>query len=256
MSVTVAAYCEDGIGFATLDRPEKLNALDTATLTQLVDALSAFDANPEIRAIVIGGSDRAFAAGADIGDLATAGSMEMLTSGFSEHWDAVAAIETPLIAAVRGYALGGGLELALICDIIIAGESAVFGLPETSIGTIPGAGGTQRLVRAVGKSVAMEMILAGRRLASHDALAMGLVSAVVPDDELTSAARATAHRIRSNAPLAVKLAKRAVLESFETSLSAGVRYERTLSAVIASSLDRAAGAQAFAEKRAPQFTGR
>jgi enoyl-CoA hydratase len=172
-------------------------------------------------------------------------------------WDDVAAIAKPLIAAVSGYALGGGLELALICDIVVADRTAIFGMPEAGIGTIPGAGGTQRLVRAVGKSMAMEMILAGRRLDAHEALSFGLVSTVASEGQGSEAAAfGIAERIATAAPLAVSMAKSAVLESYETTLAAGIRYERSLSALITASDDRAEGVRAFAAKKLPVFKGK
>lgn len=249
---------EKQCGFARviLDRPAKRNALNIEMLTGLVDALRDCQADHSVRAIVISGSERGFAAGADIGSLAAATPIELYTSGFSEKWDEVAAITKPLIAAISSYALGGGLELALICDIVVADRTAVLGLPETAIGTIPGAGGTQRLVRAVGKSMAMEMVLAGRKLDAEEARACGLISSIAVDGEVDDLACAIAERIAQAAPIAVTMAKAAVLESFETPLSAGIRYERSLSALIAASDDRAEGMRAFAAKERPQFKGR
>lgn len=247
----------DGFARVILDRPAKRNALNIEMLTGLVDALRDCQADPAVRAIVISGSERGFAAGADIGSLAAASPIELYTSGFSEKWDEVAAITKPLIAAISSYALGGGLELALICDIVVADKTALFGLPETAIGTIPGAGGTQRLVRAVGKSMAMEMVLAGRKLDAEEAKACSLISSIAADGETVESHACTiAERIAQAAPIAVTMAKAAVLESFETPLSAGIRYERSLSALIAASDDRAEGMRAFAAKERPQFKGR
>lgn len=245
------------IALIKLNRPAKRNALNRAMLSQLVQTLRECDADPGVRAIVISGSEQAFAAGADIGALAAANPIELYTSGFSDMWDDVAAIAKPLVAAVSGYALGGGLELALICDIVVADRTAIFGMPEAGIGTIPGAGGTQRLVRAVGKSMAMEMILAGRRLDANEALSFGLVSTVANADQSSEAvALGIAERIAAAAPLAVSMAKSAVLESYETTLAAGIRYERSLSALIAASDDRAEGVRAFAAKERPAFQGK
>lgn len=247
----------DGFAHVVLDRPDKRNALNAEMLTELVNVLRDCELDPAVRAIVISGSERGFAAGADIGALASANPIGLFTSGFSEKWDQVAAITKPLIAAISSYALGGGLELALICDIIVADETAVFGLPEAAIGTIPGAGGTQRLVRVVGKSMAMEMILAGRRLNAEEAQSCGLVSSIAADGQpVEGHALEIAKRIAQAAPLAVKMAKSAVLASFETPLSAGIQYERSLSALIAASEDRAEGMRAFAMKEQPHFTGR
>ncbi|WP_375458582.1 enoyl-CoA hydratase-related protein [uncultured Enterovirga sp.] len=244
------------VGLVVLDRPAKLNALDRAMLDQMVQILREFDADESIRAIVLAGGEKAFAAGADVGDLAEANPIELYTSGFSEKWDEVAAISTPTVAAVSGYALGGGLELALICDIIVADPSASFGLPEASIGTMPGSGGTQRLVRAVGKSLAMEMILAGRRLSAEEAFRQGLVSTLAEPGAAQAVATSIAERIAASAPLAVRLARSAVLESFDATLTTGIRYERALSAILAASLDQAEGLRAFTNKKKPRFVGR
>lgn len=245
----------DAVGEIVLDRPAKRNALDRPMLEALVSALRLFDLDDTIRAIVISGEPRAFAAGADIGSLADAGPIELYQSGFSELWDEVATIAKPLIAAVTGYALGGGLELALICDIVVCETGAVFGLPETGIGTIPGAGGTQRLVRAVGKSMAMEMIMAGRRLDADEACRFGIASSIAAQGEAGMMARTLAGRIALASPTALAVAKQAVLQSFEMPLSAGIRYERSLSALMAASQDRAEGMRAFADKRKPTFKG-
>ncbi len=253
---SVRSEARGAVGLVTLDRPAKRNALDRPMLDGLVAALRAFDADPAVRAVVIAGDERAFAAGADIGALGDADPIALYTSGFSEKWDEVAAITTPLVAAVSGYALGGGLELALICDIVVADRSAVLGLPEAQIGTIPGAGGTQRLVRAVGKSMAMEMILAGRRLDADEALRAGLVSTVAEAGGARAAAEAIAGSIARAAPLAVTGAKAAILASFETGLGAGIRYERTLSALLAASADRNEGLRAFKARAVPRFEGR
>ncbi|AYD03720.1 enoyl-CoA hydratase-related protein [Neorhizobium sp. NCHU2750] len=245
------------VGHVILNRPAKRNALSMEMLTDLVTALRQYEEQPSIRAIVISGTERGFAAGADIGTLGSAGPIDLYTSGFSEKWDHVAAISKPIVAAISSYALGGGLELALTCDIIVADMTAVLGLPETAIGIIPGAGATQRLVRAVGKSMAMEMVLAGRRLDVEEALRCGLVSSVAAEGEdVADKAHSIAEQIAQGGPLAVTMAKAAILESFETSLSAGIRYERTMSALISASADRKEGLEAFSQKRPPLFTGR
>lgn len=253
---TIDVVYHSGVAQIFLKRPAKRNALDRPMLEATVAALKAFDKDSCIRAIVISGDPCAFAAGADIGSLAEVSAIELYQSGFSELWDEVAIIKKPIIAAVSGYALGGGFELALICDIVVCTRDAIFGLPETGIGTIPGAGGTQRLVRAVGKSMAMEMILSGRRLNAEEAVRSGIASSMVEPEELEATAIKIARRICAASPVALELAKRAVLQSFETSLSAGVKYERSLSALIAASDDRAEGMKAFAEKRTPDFGGR
>ncbi|NSL23053.1 enoyl-CoA hydratase-related protein [Agrobacterium tumefaciens] len=253
----VKSVTYDGFAHVELNRPAKRNALNAEMLSELVRLLDHYSLDPAVRALVITGNERGFAAGADIGTLGSATPIELSQSGFSDHWDQVAAQPKPLIAGVSSFALGGGLELALACDIVIADSSAIFGLPETSIGVIPGAGGTQRLVRAVGKSMAMEMILAGRKLNAQEAKEAGLISTVVGADEtVEDRAFAIASAIASGAPLAVRFAKAAVLQSFETSLSTGILFERSLSALIAASEDRKEGMAAFAEKRSPQFKGR
>ncbi|MCH4089788.1 enoyl-CoA hydratase-related protein [Acetobacter sp.] len=244
------------IGQITLNRPQKLNALCLPMLAELVAAIQDYDATPDVRAIVICGQSRAFAAGADVGTLAESGAIALYTSGFSEHWDQIAACQTPIIAAVQGYALGGGLELLMACDIIIAAPDAVFGLPETTLGIIPGAGATQRLTRTVGKSLAMEMVLAGRRLNATEACAQGLVSQITEDGETVSTAIAVAGRIAQAGPLATHMAKAALLASYDMPLTAGIKYERTLSALVAASEDRKAGLAALGSRTKPTFHGR
>lgn len=247
---------EGAVAVVTLNRPQKYNALTADMLDELVSTLKHLDGQPEVRAIVLLGSPKAFSAGADTGTLASASATELWRSGFSEKWDRVGEIEKPLIAAVSGYALGGGLELALLCDIIIADETAQFGLPESHIGIIPGAGGTQRLVRAVGKSLAMEMLLGGRRINAPEAIQARLVSRIVAAEELEQQALALAGQVAKAAPLAAVMIKKAVAASYEMPLSAGVAYERVLSALIADSEDRTAGLEAFKNKQRPEFKGR
>lgn len=250
----ILSRVDGAVAVVTLNRPQKYNALTAEMLDELLGTLTELDGRPDVRAIVLLGSPKAFSAGADTGTLASASATTLWRSGFSEKWDRVASIETPLIAAVSGYALGGGLELALLCDIIIAHSSAVFGLPESHIGIIPGAGGTQRLVRAVGKSLAMDMLLSGRRIDAQEALRAGLVSRVT--DALEEQALVLATQVAKAAPLAAMMIKKAVAASYEMPLSAGVAYERSLSALIADSEDRAAGLAAFKNKESPEFKGR
>jgi enoyl-CoA hydratase len=250
----ILSRVDGAVAVVTLNRPQKYNALTAEMLDELVSTLKELDGRADVRAIVLFGSPKAFSAGADTGTLASASATTLWRSGFSEKWDRVAEIETPLIAAVSGYALGGGLELALLCDIIIADSSAVFGLPESHIGIIPGAGGTQRLVRAVGKSLAMDMLLSGRRIDAQEALRAGLVSRVT--DSLEEQALILANQVAKAAPLAAMMIKKAVAASYEMPLSAGVAYERSLSALIADSEDRAAGLAAFKNKQSPEFKGR
>jgi enoyl-CoA hydratase len=256
MTGTLRSRVDGAVGIATIDRPAKLNALDAATLAALAEQLEAWDADPAIRAIVVLGGERAFAAGADVGALADAAPIELFGSGFSASWDRVAAIRTPVVAGARGYALGGGLELALACDILIVGDDAQLGLPETGIGTVPGAGGTQRLVRAVGKSLAMELVLAGRRIGADEAVAAGLASTVVPSDRVEDAAVDLAQRIAERAPVAVRMAKELILDSFESPLASGIRKERAASSLLASTRDHHEGMDAFREKRPPRYEGR
>lgn len=252
----ILCQIDESVALVTLNRPQKYNALTAGMLDALLQTLRQLDAQPEVRAIVLMGSPRAFSAGADTGTLAQASATELWHSGFSEKWDQIATIEKPLIAAVSGYALGGGLELALLCDIVIADTRAQFGLPESHIGIIPGAGGTQRLVRAVGKSLAMEMLLAGRRLSGEEARQAGLISQLTAPEALESSALTLAKQIARAAPLAAMMIKKAVAASFEMPLSAGVAYERALSALIADSEDRATGLAAFNNKQTPRFQGR
>lgn len=248
---------QDGaVAVITLNRPEKRNALSRDLLLQLVDTLRMLDRDETTRAVVLQGDERAFAAGADLGSLGDAGAIELYTSGFSELWDDVAAIRLPLVASVAGYALGGGLELALICDVVIAADNAQFGFPETSIGIVPGAGGTQRIVRAIGKPMAMDLLLTGRRLTAAEALGSGLVSRVVPLADLTRESRMVADRIAAAGPLATRMAKHAVLTAFDAPLTVGVAHERALSALIAASADRNEGLRAFRARDVADFEGR
>ncbi len=247
---------EGRAGVVTLNRPKALNALNAALMGELVDALRTFDADPQIGCIVITGSDKAFAAGADIKQMANAGAVEMLDSPFIAAWDALAAVRTPLVAAVSGWCLGGGCELALACDLLIASESALFGQPEINLGVIPGAGGTQRLTRAVGKAVAMDMILSDRRLSADEALRFGLVSRVAPVEGYLALALEVAQAIASKPPVALRLAKEAVNAAFETTLAEGVRTERRLFSLLFATEDQKEGMAAFVEKRAPLWRGR
>ncbi|MDF2992061.1 MAG: enoyl-CoA hydratase [Microbacterium sp.] len=247
---------DGAVATVTLDRAEKRNALDAETLGALVDALRRFDDDPAVRAIVIAGDERAFAAGADLGDLGSAGAVELYRSGFSEHWDTVAAIRTPLVAAVRGYALGGGLELALACDVVVIAADAVLGFPEVRLGILPGAGGTQRLLRAVGKAVALDLLLTARRIDGAEAARLGIASRVVASAEVEEAAHVAAAEIAQGAPVAAAMIKSAVLAGFEMPLGAAVAHERSLSALIAASADRAEGMRAFGARETPTFEGR
>jgi enoyl-CoA hydratase len=245
------------VALVTIDRPAALNALDSATMTELVAAVRRLDADDGCRAIVLtGAGEHAFAAGADIREMSRMTAEDVRTSGVFERWDEVAAIGTPLVAAVRGYALGGGCELALACDLIVAADDAAFGQPEVSLGIMPGVGGTQRLPRAVGPAVAMEMILAGRRLSGAEAVAAGLAARAVPAAQVIPEALRIAVAIATNAPGAVRAAKRAVRAAWEAPLADGVAAERRAFAALFGTEDQQEGMAAFLEKRRPTWTGR
>jgi enoyl-CoA hydratase len=247
---------EPPIATVLLDRPQQLNALSGELMEELVAALQELDADAAVRCIVVGGSERAFAAGADIGEMATMTAIDMYVAGRVDAWDAIRAIRTPLVAAVSGFCLGGGCELAMACDLIIASETAVFGQPETGLGIIPGAGGTQRLTRAVGKALAMDVILSGRRLSAREALDAGLVARVVAREAWLDEAKRVARDIAAKGPIANQLAKEAVTRADEGPLSLGIDYERRLLYLAFSSNDAREGLTAFVEKRPPEFEGR
>ncbi len=247
---------EGSCALVQLNRPDVLNAINIELMTGLVDALEALDADPEVRVIILTGNEKAFAAGADIKEMAGAGAVEMLLRDQFARWDRIRKIKKPLIAAVSGFALGGGCELAMTCDMIIASESARFGQPEISIGVIPGAGGTQRLTRAVGKGIAMEMILTGKMISAEEALRIGLVNAVVPVETYLEEAKALAREIASRPPVAVRLAKEAVLKAFDTTIEGGLEFERKNFYLLFASEDQKEGMKAFAEKRKPDWKGR
>jgi len=241
----------------TLDRPATLNALSFDLLDDLLTALEALDADPACRAIVItGAGERAFAAGADIRELAPQTSASLAEGGRFGNWDRLAAIGLPLIAAVRGFALGGGCELAMACDMIVAAEDATFGQPEINLGVMPGAGGTQRLTRAIGKARAMEMILTGRSMTAAEADAHGLVSRVVPAAATVDVALEIAGRIAAMPPLAVRAAKAAILDVDERSLGDGLAREREAFFRLFDTDDQAEGMAAFTQKRPPVWSGR
>jgi len=244
------------VGLITLNRPEALNALNVALMNDVVAAATELDADPEIGAIVLTGSTRAFAAGADIKEMSTQTYMDMyLADGFA-GWDRLAEVRTPLIAAVSGHALGGGCELAMMCDFIIASDTAKFGQPEIRLGVIPGIGGSQRLTRAVGKAKAMELILTGRTIDAAEAERAGLVARVVPVEELLDDALATAATIAGMSLPIAMLAKEAVNAAFEMTLDAGIRFERRVFHSVFATDDQKEGMRAFIEKRPPTFTNR
>ncbi|GAA5803524.1 ClpP/crotonase-like domain-containing protein [Helicostylum pulchrum] len=245
------------VGLITLNRPKALNALCSDLFTEVNQALKTYDSNDNIGAIVITGSKKAFAAGADIKEMKDNTFVDTYKNNFLGHWAEMIEIKKPIIAAVNGYALGGGCELAMMCDIIYAGEKAVFGQPEIKLGVIPGAGGSQRLVKAVGKSKAMEMILTGNvNLNASEALNLGLVSKVVPIDDLVDEAVKTAGVIANMSQPSVQMAKEAINKSFEVPLSAGLRWERIFFQSLFGTADQKEGMNAFAEKRAATFTNK
>lgn len=245
-----------GVRQLTLNRPKALNALNTGLINELNAALQDADKDDSIGAIVLTGSERAFAAGADIKEMQEHTAASMYGGNFIASWSQIRNISKPIIAAVRGYALGGGCELAMSTDIIYAGKSAKFGQPEISLGVIPGAGGTQRLTRAIGKSRAMELILTGKPFSAEEAEKWGLVARVFEDENVVGEAVKTASQIAALSPLAVKAAKDAVNQSFEDSLSTGILFERRLFYLLFGSEGQKEGMAAFTEKRKPNFKGR
>ncbi|MEO0398507.1 MAG: enoyl-CoA hydratase [Pseudomonadota bacterium] len=245
---------DNGVGVVTLNRPDALNAFNSQLMDELTEALTGFDKDPTIGCIVITGSDKAFAAGADITELADKSYVEAYTDDLiTNNWEATAQVRTPTIAAVAGYALGGGCELAMMCDFILAADTAKFGQPEVTLGILPGAGGTQRLTRFVGKSKAMELCLTGRLMDAEEAERCGLVSRIVPAGELREEAIKTAKKIASFSRPVVMLTKEAVDRAYETTLSEGVRFERRLFHSAFAFEDQTEGMAAFVEKRKPAF---
>jgi enoyl-CoA hydratase len=244
------------VGVVLMNRPKQLNALSGELMGAVIGALQELDADPEIRAIVLGGSERAFAAGADIGELAAGTPISLYENRRIEQWDRIRDLRTPVVAAVSGFCLGGGCELAMLCDLIVASETAKFGQPEINLGVLPGAGGTQRLTRAVGKAIAMDMILTGRMIGAREALGLGLVARVVAKEAWLDEAKRAAGEIAAKGPIAVRLAKEAVDQAFEAPLSVGVEFERRAFYLARASEDATEGLTAFVEKRTPDFKGR
>jgi len=251
----ILTRAEGRVGIVQLNRPRALNALNRELMTELMDALTAFDADPAVGCMVITGGERAFAAGADIKEMAAATPAMMMTNSFIDLWDRLRRVGKPVIAAVSGFALGGGCELAMACDMIVASETAQFGQPEINLGVIPGAGGTQRMTLAVGKAVAMEMVLNGRYLSAEEALRHGLVNRVYPIEVYLEEAVRLAGEIAARAPVAIRLAKEAVNAAFEMPLRAGMDYERRLFYMLFSTADQKEGMDAFINKRTAQWTG-
>jgi enoyl-CoA hydratase len=252
---TILTETHDRVGLVRLNRPKALNALNSTLIAELMDALEVFDSDPAIGAMVVTGNERAFAAGADIKEMSGESSVGMLLKDNISRFDRILDIKKPVIAAVSGWCLGGGNELAMSCDMIVASETARFGQPEINIGVIPGAGGTQRLTRAVGKAIAMEMVLNNRNLTAEEALQFGLVNRVVPIERCLEEALQLAAEIAGRAPLAVRLGKEAVNHAFESFLSDGLADERRSFYFLFSSEDQKEGMSAFIEKRPPDWKG-
>ena len=254
--MTVLLEREEPIGVVRLNRPEALNALSNQLMSELVGALENLDDDEAVRCIVIAGDEKAFASGADVAELSDSTPLELYFGGRIDKWDAIRSVRTPIVAAVSGYCLGGGCELAMACDLIVASETAQFGQPETNLGVLPGAGGTQRLARAIGKSKAMDVILTGRFLTAREAESAGLVARVVAAEAWLSEAKRVAHAIAAKSPVGVRLAKEAVNQAFETNLRAGLDAERKAFHLALSSEDAQEGMKAFLEKRKPEIKGR
>ena len=247
---------DGAVALARLNRPDARNALSPELMEQLAAQVEEWDADEEVRCIVIAGNADYFAAGADIGAIASRTFQEALAHPTARFWPRMAACQTPLIAAVSGYALGGGCELALLCDMIVASETAELGQPEILLGSIPGGGGTQRLARVMGKQRAMELVLTGRRIGAQEAHELGIVNQVAPAGEWLDRAMELASVVARRPPIAVQLAKQAVLAAEEMGLTAGLAHERRLYEIAMATEDRVEGMQAFLEKRRPDFRGR
>jgi enoyl-CoA hydratase len=254
--VTVLLEREEPVAVVRLNRPEALNALSNQLMSELVGALENLDDDEAVRCIVIAGDEKAFASGADIGELSDPTPLELYFGGRIDKWDAIRSVRIPIVAAVSGYCLGGGCELAMACDLIVASETAQFGQPETNLGVMPGAGGTQRLTRAIGKSKAMDVILTGRFLTAREAEAAGLVARVVAAEAWLDEAKRVAQAIAAKSPVGVRLAKEAVNQAFETNLRAGLDAERKAFHLALSSEDAQEGMKAFLEKRRPEIKGK
>ena len=253
---TVLTEIRGRVGIVTLNRPQAMNAFNAAMLGEVFDALEAFDKDENVRALVVTGNEKAFAAGADIKEMVDATPFQMITEARVDVWDRIRGIKKPVIAAVSGWALGGGCEFVLSCDMVIASESAKFGQPEITIGIIPGAGGTQRLARLIGKNLTMEMVINNRTLSAAEALQFGLANRVVSVEGYLDAAVAFAEEIASRAPMAVRMAKDSVNAAFETTLTEGLKAEKRNFYPLFSTEDQKEGMQAFIEKRKPNWKGK
>ena len=252
----IIAETKGPVGLVTLNRPKALNALNSALIAELNAALESFETDDGIGCVVITGSDKAFAAGADVKEMAGKTYVDAYLGEFLEGWSGLAAARKPVIAAVSGFCLGGGCELALMCDFIIASDTAKFGTPEITLGVMPGAGGTQRLPRSIGKAKAMDMVLTGRMMDAAEAERSGLVARVVAPDKLLDEAMAAAEKIASHSRPIVMMAKETVNRAFETTLAEGVHFERRLFLSMFATEDQKEGMQAFIEKRKPEFRNR
>ena len=254
--ILVTPEAKKHIALIQLNRPKELNALNLQLMLELKDALQNLDKNDEVRCIIITGNQQAFAAGADIKQMESRTPVDLIKIDQFETWDQIRKTSKPIIAAVCGFALGGGCELAMTCDMIVAGESAKFGQPEIKIGIMPGAGGTQRLTRAVGKALAMEMVLTGKFISAEEAQKAGLINRVVPDEVYLDEALKLATEVAAMSPIALRLAKESVLKSFETGLQEGLYFERKNFYLTFSSEDQKEGMNAFVEKRKANFSGK
>lgn len=252
---TILVEIRQRVGLVRLNRPKALNALNSTLMRELMEALATLDADPAVGCIVVTGDERAFAAGADIKEMSEATAVQMLQQDFISRFDHIRQVKKPVIAAVSGWCLGGGNELAMSCDMIVASETARFGQPEITIGVIPGGGGTQRLTRSAGKAIAMEMVLNNRTLTAEEALRFGLVNRVVPVERYLEEAISLAEELAARAPLAVRFAKEAVNQAFESFLSDGLADERRAFYFLFATQDQKEGMQAFIEKRPPEWKG-
>lgn len=244
------------VGIIRLNRPKVLNALNPQLMSTLAAQMEQYDKDPDIHVILLSGSEKAWAAGADIGDMAEQSAISMYERDQFATWERIKRVKKPIVAAVSGWCLGGGCELMMHCDVIIASETTQFGQPEINIGVMPGAGGTQRLTRAVGKATAMDVILSGRFLTAAEALQFGLVSRVVPREHFFTESLKVAQTMAAKGPIALRLAKEGVLKAFETTLAEGLEYERKLFYTLFATEDQKEGMRAFMEKRKPEFKGR
>ncbi|MYV70393.1 enoyl-CoA hydratase [Streptomyces sp. SID2131] len=250
---TILVEREDRVALVTLHRPEALNALNLRVMEEVVAAFEELDRDPGVGCVVLTGSEKAFAAGADIKEMRPRSYMDMYLSDWFTAWDRLGQVRTPTVAAVAGYALGGGCELAMLCDVLLAADTAVFGQPEIKLGVIPGIGGSQRLTRAVGKAKAMELCLTGRTMDAVEAERAGLVSRIVPADELLAEAWKVAGSVAATSKPVAMMAKESVNRAFETTLAEGVRFERRLFHAVFATADQKEGMSAFVEKRPPGF---